>query len=156
MAEYDPGPLFESLRKEREEKRKKTMHPYRDANDLTDIRENIDSIRETLENLKLPKRSAIGQAIQYKIERFCLSDFLITIVVFAVVVSSLAGIGYCLYKWDTTSSDLVACEFDYMHRDPEDGLIITGVRHWHQDSTWGPFQNLEEAKQFAKENGCPE
>lgn len=170
MSEYDPGPLLDDLRKEHAEKTaehqvKKAMHPYRDKEDLTDIRENIESIKDTLAstdktlaNLKLPKRSAIGQAIQYKIERFSLSDFLFTVVVFVAAVAALGGVGYALYKNNTTPDNaIIACQFDYeLNRDGVKTVVIRGVIDWHQDESWGPFQDMEEAKQFAKENHCPE
>jgi hypothetical protein len=157
MSEYDPGPLFEDLRKEHEEKRKITMHPYRDDNDIKDIRENIEHIKETLENLKLPKRSAIGQAIGYKIERFNLGDFLFNALATILVLSALGGIGYIAYmNTSTPDNAITACQYDFRNLDREDGITITAVIEWHQDEVWGPFRDMEEAKAFAKENHCPE
>jgi len=168
MSEYDPAPLLADLRKENAEKTaahqvKKAMHPYRDKEDLADIRENIETIRDdlaslnkTVGNLKLPKRSAIGQAIGYKIEIFNLGNFFFSTVAFVAVVSALCGVGFLAYKWATADHKIQYCQYDYRTTDAEDGVNVTGVREWAPDSLWGPFKNLDEAKVFGKENHCPE
>lgn len=139
------------------------MHPYRDKEDLADIRENIAAIKdmlastdETLTNLKLPKQNPISQAIRHKIEKFSLVNFLLTICVFAVVVSSFGCLGFIIYKNLSTPADAIStCQFDY-NLNPDDGIFIMAVIEWHGDKYWGPFKNMEEAKEFAKMNNCPE
>jgi hypothetical protein len=57
----------------------------------------------------------------------------------------------------TTPDDAItSCYFDFINsHDREDGIRIKAVIDWHDDEWWGPFENIKEAKLFAKENGCP-
>lgn len=138
------------------------MDPYRN-NLKTYIDAKLSSLNQTLEELeekvqkieqKPPKKSWV-EAVIHRLPRWEDLFMLIFVGLLLLGVGALIAFGfYGLYMNTQTDNIPDYCSFDY---NPDDGWEVIIEREWTLDpQRKGPVPSLQEAKELAKINQCPD